>query len=231
MIIHRVKFPFYGIIIVLSVLIGMGYIYINVKKEGYKNKQLFLYFIMYIAFAFVCGKIYTSLIYGKANFISAGLSAYGGLIGVVIASIIFEKILPADGKIIKYTILSLPLVYGLSKMACFIAGCCSGIPYDGFLSVKYMDVLNIWQFPIQITETIVLILVFVLCHCLRKKKNIDYITIIISSVLKFLLDFLRYDHVNIVITKNQTFSIFLLVITVITFIINNIKKSNKVNNK
>ena len=107
MIIPRLNFPFYGIIIVFSIFIGMIYIYYNLIKQGYKNKQILLYFIMYISFAFVCGKIYTVFAYGEDNILTAGLSAYGGLIGVVIASIIFEKILSTDGKIIKYTILSL----------------------------------------------------------------------------------------------------------------------------
>ena len=47
---------------------------------------------MYIAFAFICGKMYTVLAYGESNILKAGLSAYGGLIGIVIASIIFEII-------------------------------------------------------------------------------------------------------------------------------------------
>ena len=205
----------------------MFYIYHNVKKEGCKNKQILLYFIMYIAFAFMCGKIYTTLIYNNMTFLTAGLSAYGGLVGVVIASIIFEKILPVDGKIIKYTILSLPLVYGLSKIACFIVGCCGGIPYEGIFKVKYVDVLNIWQFPIQITETIVFILLFLISHNFRNKKNINYIVLVLVSIFKFLLDFLRYDHINILITRNQIFSIVLLIIIIIVFIVQKYKVKDK----
>ncbi len=225
MIIPKINFPFYGIIIVLSVIIGMIYIYHNLKKEGYKSKQVLLFFIMYIAFAFICGKMYTVLAYGNAGFLSAGLSAYGGLIGVVIAAIIFEKILPADGELIKYTILSLPLVYGLTKIACFIAGCCGGIPYEGIFKVKYVDLLNIWQFPIQITEVIVFLLIFVICHFLRKKKSINYIVMVLVSIFKFSLDFLRYDHVDILITRNQVFSILLLIITIVAFILRKTKKN------
>ena len=43
---------------------------------------------MYISFAFVCGKIYTVFAYGEDNILTAGLSAYGGLIGVVIAIVV-----------------------------------------------------------------------------------------------------------------------------------------------
>ncbi len=203
----------------------MLYIYLNLKKDGYKNKQILLYFIMYIAFAFICGKMYTVLAYGENDILSAGLSAYGGLIGVVIGSIIFERILPTDGKIIEYTILSLPLVYGLTKIACFIVGCCGGIPYDGIFRIKYVDVLNIWQFPIQIVETIIFLLIFIVCHFLKKNNNINYIVMILVSTFKFLLDFLRYDHINTLITRNQMFSIILLFITIITYIVNKNKKS------
>ena len=224
MIISKINFPFYGIIIVLSIIIGMTYIYHNLKKEGYKNNQILMYFIMYVVFAFTCGKLYTALAYGKVSFFNAGLSAYGGLIGVVIAAIIFEKILPVDGKIIKYTILSLPLVYGLTKIACFIAGCCGGIPYNGIFKVKYVDALNIWQFPIQITESIILLLIFIVCHFFKKNNNINYIAMTLVYIFKFLLDFLRYDHINYLITINQVFSIILLFITIIAYIVHKNKK-------
>ena len=218
MIIPKLHFPIYGIIIVLSIIIGILYIYGNLKKEKYNNKQILLYFFMYLVFAFIFGKIYTVLAYGKDTFFEASLSAYGGLIGVVIASVIYEKILPANGRVIKYTILSLPLVYGLTKIACFVVGCCGGIPYTGIFKVKYINGLNIWQFPIQITETIVFLIIFIICHLLRNKKNISYITLILASIFKFLLDFLRYDHLNIIITKNQIFSIILILVVVIIYI-------------
>ena len=226
MIIPKFKFPFYGMIIVLSVFIGMLYIYHSLKKECKDKKQILLYFIMYISFAFVCGKIYTSLAYGESGFLTAGLSAYGGLIGVVVASIIFEKIIPVDGKIIKETILSLPLVYGLTKIACSLVGCCSGIPYEGIFKVKYLNAMNIWQFPVQISETIVFLLLFVFCKKINNNKYINYIVLILVSIFKFLLDFLRYDHVNILISRNQIFSIILIIITIIVFIVNKRKTSN-----
>ena len=227
MVIPRINFPFYGIIIVLSIFIGMFFIYYNLKKEGQNNKQILLYFIMYIAFAFICGKMYTVFAYGEGNILTAGLSAYGGLIGVVVASIIFERIIPTDNKIIKYTILSLPLVYGLTKIGCSIVGCCGGIPYDGILKVKYVNALNIWQFPVQITEVIVFLSIFIICLVIKNNKNINYIVLLLVSVFKFLLDFLRYDHINILITKNQIFSIILFLITIIVFIVHKNKKLSK----
>jgi len=222
MIIPKINFPFYGIIIVLSILVGMYYIYSNLRKDKFDNKQILMYFIMYVAFAFVFGKIYTSLVYLESGFLEAGLSAYGGLVGVVIAAIIFEKIIPTNGSITKYTILSLPLVYGLTKVACSIVGCCGGIPYTGIFKVKYLNALNIWQFPIQIVETITFIVLFLILNKFKNNKYINYIVLIFVSIIKFLLDFLRYEHLNIFITRNQIFSILLLVIVLIVFVVNKI---------
>ena len=213
MIIPKINFPFYGIIIVLSVFIGMYYIYFNLKKDGYKNKQILMYFIMYIVFAFVCGKMYTSLVYGEESFLYAGLSAYGGLVGVVISAIIFERIIPTDGSITKYTILSLPLVYGLTKIACSIVGCCGGIPYNGLFKIKYINTLDIWQ----------------LLNKFKRNKYINYISLLIVCIIKFLLDFLRYEHIKLLITRNQIFSIILFFIIIIVFIINKSKTSSNKN--
>ena len=225
MVINKLKISLYPIIIVLSIIIGMVYVYKNIRKEGVKQKEVLLYFVMYITFALIFGKMYTMFTSNSNNILTAGLSSYGGLIGVVLASIIFEMMLPLNGVVKKYSILSLPLVYGLSKIACFISGCCGGIPYEGIFKVKYPHMLNIWQFPIQIVETITCLLVFFICSRFKNNKNINYIVLILVSIIKFSLDFLRYDHVKIAITSNQIFSIILLVITVIVYLFNKCKKT------
>lgn len=197
----------------------------NLKKDGYKNKQLLLFFAMYSMFAIVFGKMYTVLMYGRGNIITAGLSSYGGLFGVVIASIIFERIISTDKSVIKYTILSLPLTYGLTKIACSIVGCCSGIPYEGIFKVKYLGEMNIWQFPVQMAEVIVFIILFIILLRFKDKKYINYITLFLVCLFKFLLDFLRYDHVKEIITRNQIFSIVVIVTVIVLFIIEYKKKT------
>ena len=214
----RIRFFLYAIFLLLSIIIGMIYIYKSIKKET-NNKQIIYFFLMYLSFAIICGKMYTVLAYGKENIITAGLSSYGGLFGVVIASIIFEKIIPTSNKIIKYTILSLPLVYGISKIGCAIVGCCGGIPYTGILKIKYIYGLNIWQFPIQIIESVISLIIFFICEKIKNNKNINYIVLILVSMTKFILDFLRYDHINILITKNQIFSIIIFILTISLYLL------------
>lgn len=210
MIIHRPAFPLYGIIILLSLAAGMFYIYRSLRRAGCRSRDIMLYFLMFMPFALVSGKLYTVITDpSSGNIFTAGLSSYGGLTGVVAAALIFERILPENGNVIKYTVLSLPLIYGLSKTACFFAGCCYGIPYDGPLSVTYPDGLGIPLFPVQLAETAVFLIMFLVCHTLREKRYISHFTVMTVAATKFLLDFLRYDHVSALITPNQIFSMML----------------------
>ena len=225
MTINKINFPIYGIIILISIIIGMIYIYIKMKKENFKNKNILLYFILYLTFSITFGKIFNLLVNDEnINIINTGLSSYGGVIGIILASFIFEKILPTNKKIIKYSIISLTIVYSISKIACFVSGCCYGIPYNGIFSVKYPNVLNISLFPVQLLETIIFFIIFLVCNKIRNNRNIIYLTIILSSFAKFSLDFLRYDHVTKNITVNQIFSILLIIITLIIYIINRNRK-------
>ena len=226
MVIHKLKFSLYGLIIVLSVFIGIIYIYKNLRKEGIDKKNIYYFILLFIPFAFIGGKLYTLFTnLGKdINLLNAGLSAYGGLFGVVVASIIYEQIVPSNKKFIKYTILSLPLIYGLTKIACSTVGCCYGIPYEGIFKVKYIDVIDQFLFPVQMLEVLVNILLFMIVNKLKDINNISYITLICVSLVKFLTDFLRYDHIHTIITANQIFSIIIIVVTIIVFIINKKKK-------
>ena len=221
MIINTFKFNFYGVLLVSSIIIGFIYIFLSLKKEKEDINQLKLYALLFFSFTFVFGKIFTIVVSKEpVNIINAGFSSYGGLIGVISSAIIFEKIVPMNKKLIKYSILSLPLVYSVSKIGCFLAGCCYGIPYDGLFSVTYTSGLNIKLFPIQLTESIVFLIIFLILNRFKNNKNIIYITIIISALMKYLLDFLRYEHINKFITVNQVFSLILIIGTFIILIIN-----------
>ena len=226
MVIKFIDFPIYKLLIGLSVIVGALYIYLSLKKEKITNKNILLFFILFFIFAILTGKFYTFAASGfKLNFFKASLTAYGGLIGVIIAALIYEKIFYHNGIVIKYTIISLPLIYSFTKIACFFTGCCYGIPYKGLLSVTYPHVMNKSLFPIQLLEALVFFGIFIFCSNFYKKKNITYTTLILISTFKFLLDFLRFNHTYELISKNQIFSIILLVITILIYLVN--KKMSK----
>ena len=58
MILHKSPIWVYNLIIVTSVIIGMVYIYLSLKKDKCEYKKIYLFFIMYVIFAFIFGKLY-----------------------------------------------------------------------------------------------------------------------------------------------------------------------------
>ena len=67
-------------------------------------------------------------------------------------------------------------------------------------------------------------MIFVICNYLKKSKNAIYITIILSALAKFLLDYLRYEHIGKTFTINQGYSIILIVVAIGIFVFNKIKE-------
>lgn len=92
----------------------------------------------------------------------------------------------------------------------------------------YPHKLNIPVFPIQLSETICFMIIFILCIINRKNKYITEITIITCAIAKFLLDFLRYSHIGIILSVNQIVSILFVIGSIISILIKHKahKKSN-----
>ena len=211
-VINKINFPIYGIVILLSILIGLVFNYLFIKKNNIKEKNALLYLFLLFVYSFIGGLLLNSIVNFDVKNYSIGLSSYGGAIGVLICAVIFEKMNDSNGKYIKSAILSLPLMYSISKLACFFSGCCYGIPYNGVFSVVYTDGLNISLLPIQLIETIVFMIVFIICYLNNNNKNIIPITMLLSAISKFILDFFRYSHLNEVLSINQVISIIFVII-------------------
>ena len=224
-IIEPQKFSLYGVIVFAALAIGALYIFALLKKDKLMQKNVYLYLLIYVISVIMFSKLFTVVVSaGEKNIINAGMSSYGAMIGVFAASFIFESMLDLDGKLIRYSVISLPLIYGISKTACFISGCCCGLPYDGPFSVIYPDGENIPLIPVQLIETVCFLIIFIILNAFRKKRYIVYITVISCALLKFLLDYLRNDHLTKSITVNQIFSLVLVVVTLILFFKNKRKQ-------
>ena len=219
MIIDKMNFPIYGIMILVSLIVGIIFNYIYLKENKIEKRHILLFMLMLIVYSIFGGIMLNRIITSNFNASNIGLSSYGGAIGIIISSIIFEKMCPKNGVFIKSSIISLPLIYSISKLACFFAGCCYGIPYNGKFSVTYTFGLNIPVLPIQMIETIIFMIVFLMCLFL--KKNIIEITIILSALSKFMLDFFRYSHLKEYISINQIISIIFIIIGIVFMIKNN----------
>lgn len=215
-IINNFKFNIYGIFIILSLIAGLLFNYIYLIKNKV-NKRLILLSNLMLLFFCIMGAKYFTIIFNldkNLNLLNAGFTSYGGMVGVICSSFLFYKF-SKEKLIIRSNILSLPLIYSVSKLGCFFAGCCYGIPYKGIFSVTYLDTFNISLFPIQLLEAIVFFLIFIFGLLQDKNKKSIFQLVIVSAFFKFLLDYLRFYHIDKFISVNQILSLVVIIVTII----------------
>ena len=149
-----------------------------------------------------------------------GFSSLGGVIGGLIMLYLYSLLVKKDYKYMLILFMpSIPLMYAIGKIGCFVAGCCYGIPYDGIGHIVYhsseVALLNTNLFPIQIVETIIFLIIFIyiISRYYKNKFSIKLIMIeiIVCGIAKFLLDFLRYEHTVKLITSNQIMCLLLVI--------------------
>ena len=161
MYIPQLDYTFYGPIILISILIGIAVACFLMRKAGAQKVTVFytaiLTLVMIIVVSFMMSLAITNDI-RKVSFVGAG-GALGLILGAVTSALIHRDH-PIES-ISAWVIVS-PLMYGLSKTACHIAGCCNGIPYNGPMHVTYEIKNNASYFPIQLTETVVFLIIFII---------------------------------------------------------------------
>lgn len=205
----------YAVMILLSFIAGnFGMYALNIRSGIKKNVAGYLILLSPMMSLF-CGVYLTYIISGFRYY---GLSSIGGLIGMYIAVLTMAAI-NSNKKdmetMLQNCTIILPLMYSISKIGCFLAGCCYGIEYNGIFCIHYTGHGNIPVhnvFPVQIAETIVFLgIFFVGIHFIKRKvKNMVWIIFVISAFTKGLLDFLRESHTGELISMNQILCIILM---------------------
>lgn len=223
------QYHLYPILLVVSLIIGLLIPSVKLVKKGMRKDILLCVALLNMLLALFFGKIYTMIADRDWNIISSGFSSLGGLIGYLAGTYIFYFICDKDKKIPESYVISLPLIYAISKVGCFLAGCCHGFVYNGIFNVRYEAdsacALATTVFPVQMAETIVFVGIYILLGI--KKKNIIVATLFWCATAKFLLDFLRYSHVGKILSFNQIICLIIVVLCVIYgFVISRRREKN-----
>jgi len=197
----------------LAYIFGIIFGWLYCKKNLIKDKKLLNLFddlITYLIIGIILGGrlgyiIFYNLEYYLDNFFeilmiwNGGMSFHGGLIGVILATVIFSK----KHKINSYIFLDLialvaPIGLFLGRIANFINSELYGRETDVFWSVKFVAIDNISRHPSQIYEAIFegLILFLLLNHFAKKDgfNNpglISSMFLIFYSFFRFILEFFR----------------------------------------
>lgn len=213
----RSPYPF---IVLLGITAGFITSVILMRRKGVEKLACFL--SSFLAIASILIMNFTGTFKGNIRDIG-----FDGTIGAVaLASAAFASALifrEKGSEIMASFITSAPLMYSISKIGCFLSGCCKGFIYGGPLRVEYHGVSEITYFPLQLLDSACFMIIFVVALILTlKSKNLVISTVIImilSIMLRFGLDFFRFSHRDKVISKVQFLMIIAFVIVIISFII------------
>ena len=151
-----------------------------------------------------------------------GFVFYGGLIGAVLAMWWYTHHFKMDfWQSVELLIPSVPLVHAFGRIGCFCGGCCYGIPFDPPIGIAFTNSPvapnGIPLFPVQLVEAgLNFLLFFFLLWFARKPRPQGRILgayVIAYAVIRFVLEFLRYDYergILWVFSTSQWISLILL---------------------
>lgn len=221
-------------------------------------KEQFNNFLLYsVLAAIVGGRIlylvedYSSFnnFYDIFKFWQAGYSFLGSLI----ALLIFVPLYLKKHNVNIFLFLDLitiyvPLLHSISRIGCFCAGCCHGLPTDKFWGITYThpDVLipNHFKFisihPTQLYSTVILFFIFCLMYFVYQYKlkipgQLSTLYLMLATGERFVIDFLRSDQeffsfqmLNI-LSIHQWISVIIFIVSLVCFITITYTKSSKLN--
>lgn len=213
-----VQIPWYGMFIVLGIAAAALLGYVLVKRCGLVYDR-FIQTACFVGLGAMIGAkiLYLAVSWDQIDFLritdpdyvnalmGGGFVFYGGLIGGLIGLALCGKILHIPvGEYARYTIPVIPVAHAFGRMGCAFVGCCYGIPYSGWGAVTYTDSPvapeGISLFPVQAVEAVLeLAIAAVLCVAVlravragKKPRSIE-LYLVLYAVVRFVLEFLRYD--------------------------------------
>jgi prolipoprotein diacylglyceryltransferase len=209
----------YAICFFAAYFASCGYLAFELGKAGVEKKYIAYSFAMTTVFSLYGGAVYTI----AAQYISSGtitgfgFSGMGGVIGLLLGVWIFTKIYREHtAEICSTYIMSLGLLYSVSKLGCFFAGCCFGREYSGIFCVTYIDqgLESVPRVPVQLFESVLFLAAFLAINVLyrRHPQRIVSVSLLTYSLLKFILDFLRYYEDRQGLSINQKVILLILLL-------------------
>ena len=152
---------------------------------------------------------------------SNGFVVYGGIIGGTLAAFLYIKKKKYD--FWKYFDLVLPSVavaQGFGRIGCFLAGCCYGRTTESWFGIAFQHSNfapnNVKLIPTQLISAVGMLLIacvlFVFDRKNTKKGRVGALYLILYSIGRFFVEFLRNDYRGTVgpLSTSQFISIFIL---------------------
>lgn len=146
-----------------------------------------------------------------------GLSFYGGFISGIVFAIVYLRKQGLD-ILITFDLISpyLALAQAIGRIGCLFNGCCYGKPTNLNFCV-YFPGDSVVRHPVQIYSSLGLLLIFVILRLPQTRAKLPgqifVVYLLLYSGLRFLLEFLRGDNLQILadLTLHQLISIVIFI--------------------
>lgn len=180
----------YGLIIMLSLAAGTASA--SLLQSLFKVKRQTIFYTAFLDL-FATGMFSVLLVFLRTLGKGYGFSGLGAAFGLVAGNIISVYIHNDKPAIVFSSwIVSAPLMYSLSKMACFSSGCCGG---------------EIFGHPVQPAVSVVFFTVYVISLIVfliaKDKMKACFLAMVLSFIARFVMDFFHYSHAGKVISTEQ----------------------------
>lgn len=249
--------PIYGMLGVAGFLCGMLYLAVICKKLDISFSDI-VYVYVWSAIAAMAGAKLLYIIIDMPGIIGAfksmvsqsdgmGLKAYitgllsggfvfyGGVFGGLAAVKLASRYFGYDyDRMLLAIVPALPLAHAFGRTGCTVVGCCYGIESHLKISIVYKNSLyapdGVAVFPVQITEAVCDIIIFVvLIYIVLKKRNGHltlYMYLLMYSCVRFVLEFLRGDKLRghwLFLSTSQWISLCIFIYVIIRLMDNKSK--------
>lgn len=208
----------YAIAFLSSLVVSFLVAFFAARKRGLPANIIGYTTMLNLMLVLSGAKMYMVFVSGfKMSLLNSGIASMGGVIGLFIGIITMGFIYPEGRRdIFESYALVIPLLYSIAKIGCHMAGCCQGISYEGIFSISYNNdfIKGGPYFPVQMTETIVFFLIFLIgCYLFwgKESRYLMPVMMILCGVAKASIEFLREEHVGKIITPNQIFCLLFMV--------------------
>ena len=238
-----VKIYGYGLMITIGIIAALFLLSYRSKKKQYNEDNIWDMSILVIIFGIVGGKvlyIITDIKYimqqpSVLKNIGNGFVIYGAILGGILTVYLYcTKKGWNTLSVCDLVIPSLPLAQGFGRIGCFLAGCCYGrvttLPIGVEFNNSSFAPAGVHLYPTQIFSSVFdfMLAIFLLWYSKkeRKKGRVFSLYLIIYSIGRFLIEFLRGDPRGSVsiFSTSQFISLFIVIIGIALFNIERIKE-------
>lgn len=233
------KIPVFSIFLVSAVFICIMVFLKNTKYDNFYYYGIKKAMVFAMFFAGIGGKglfAITQLGSQQPTITSlfGGFVYYGGFVGAVIGIAIYSAAFKERFLDLTDVFTSLlPLGQAVGRFGCFFNGCCYGMVYDGFLSLKYPIAGQfVGVFPTWFFETFFCLLIFFYFQRIKKRKKSGFYTsiyMITYSIFRFFIEYLRGDEIRGiwgVLSTSQIISILVFISGIVIGIYSKLKMGN-----